>query len=118
MSEAETFYSRILGLPHTGRSNGALIYEVGEQELRVSPVPEWRPSEHTVVGFAVINLDAVMAALRAKGLVFERIAHLPQDEAGVLVTSEGARVAWVRDPDGNLLSIVQYVASRNGRTAL
>jgi hypothetical protein len=62
------------------------------------------------VGFAVSDLAAAMAELRANGVSFERIAHLPQDESGVLLTSEGARVAWMRDPDGNYLSIVQYCA--------
>ena len=39
---------------------------------------------------------------------FERIAGLPLDAAGILTTPDGAQVAWFRDPDGNLLSMVQY----------
>jgi catechol 2,3-dioxygenase-like lactoylglutathione lyase family enzyme len=108
-AEAERFYGNVLGLPLNGRSHGALLYDVGGSELRVSPVPATAPSPHTVVGFAVADLDAVMAALMARGVQWERFPGLPQDGSGVLRTSEGARVAWFRDPDGNLLSLVQYV---------
>ena len=46
--------------------------------------------------------------LAARGVIFERFAAFPQDQQGVLTTPDGAQVAWFRDPDGNLLSIVQY----------
>jgi catechol 2,3-dioxygenase-like lactoylglutathione lyase family enzyme len=108
LAAAERFYSDVLGLTLTGRSHGALVYDVGGGELRVSPVPSTEPSLHTVVGFAVADLAAVTAALGARGVVWQRFPGLPQDAAGVLCTPEGARVAWLRDPDGNLLSIVQY----------
>ena len=106
--EAEHFYSHVLGLPLRGRSHGALLYDVGGGELRVSPVPGTQPSAHTVLGFGVTDLDAIRAALTARGIRWERFPGLPQDAAGVLRTPEGARVVWLRDPDGNLLSIVQY----------
>jgi len=105
---AERFYSHVLGLTFRGKSHGALLYDVGGGDLRVSPVPSMQPSVHTVAGFAVADLDQVMAALAARGVVWERFPGFPHDAAGVLRTSEGARVAWFRDPDGNLLSLVQY----------
>ena len=70
-----------------------------------------KPSAHTVVGFSVADLEAVTGALSARGLSFERIPGLRCDASGVLRTPEGARVVWFRDPDGNLLSIVQYAAA-------
>ncbi len=108
MAEAEHFYGNVLGLHLKGRSHGGLIYEVGGGELRVSPVPSTRPSEHTIMGFAVAELKTVLVALSLRGVEWERFPNLAQDADGVLSTSEGAKVAWFRDPDGNLLSIVQY----------
>ena len=108
MPEARRFYSEVLGLPLKGQSHGALIFDVGGRELRVSPVPSTGPSAHTVLGFAVSDTRAEVSALAARGVKFERFPGFPQDESGVLVTPEGAKVAWFRDPDGNLLSIVQY----------
>jgi len=108
LAEAEHFYGTVLGLPCKGKSHGALVYDVGGGELRVSPVPSMQPSAHTVLGFAVPDVAAIVATLRARGVTPERFPGFPHDAAGILLTPEGARVAWIRDPDGNLLSIVQY----------
>jgi catechol 2,3-dioxygenase-like lactoylglutathione lyase family enzyme len=108
IEEAERFYSGVLGLSLKGKSHGALLYDVGGGDLRVSPVPSTQPSIHTVLGFAVSNLSSVVTALNARGVQFECFPGFLHDDAGVLVTPDGANVAWFRDPDGNLLSIVQY----------
>ena len=107
-AEAEKFYGEVLGLKLKGKSHGALVYDVGGADLRVSPVPSTQPSPHTVLGFAVADLSTVMNALSMRGVEWQRFAHFPQDAAGVLVTPDGAKVVWFRDPDGNLLSLVQY----------
>jgi catechol 2,3-dioxygenase-like lactoylglutathione lyase family enzyme len=108
IDEAEEFYSGVLGLPLKGKSHGALIYDVGGSDLRVSPVPATQPSAHTVLGFAVTNLKAVVKLLMERGVSLERIAGLSLDSTGILTTPDRAKVAWFRDPDGNLLSVVQY----------
>jgi catechol 2,3-dioxygenase-like lactoylglutathione lyase family enzyme len=108
VADAEQFYSAVLGLPFKRKSHGALIYDVGGSELRVSPVLSTQPSAHTVLGFAVSDLDAIVDTLSERGVKWERFPGFPHDAAGVLTTPEGARVIWFRDPDGNLLSIVQY----------
>lgn len=107
-AEAERFYTDVLGLQAKGRSDGAVIYNVSGSELRVSPVLSTEPTAHTVVGFAVEDLPSAMRALEARGVVWQRFPGLPHDQSGVLVTPDRAQVAWFRDPDGNLLSIVQY----------
>lgn len=110
IGRAETFYSDVLGLDLIGHSHGALVYSVGGTELRVSPVPETSPSAHTVVGFSVDDLDAVIDGLVKKGIALERFPNFPQDARGVLDIPGGDRVAWFRDPDGNRLSIVCYAS--------
>jgi catechol 2,3-dioxygenase-like lactoylglutathione lyase family enzyme len=106
--EAEKFYSEVLGLPLKTKSHGALVYSVGGSDLRVSPVPATQPSAHTVLGFAVADIRTAVYTLAARGVILERFAAFPHDPQGVLTTPDGAQVAWFRDPDGNLLSIVQY----------
>jgi len=108
MSEAEQFYGKVLGLSVKGKSHGAVVYDVGGAELRVSLVPSTHPSVHTVVGFAVSDLNAIIAVLTTRGVIWERFPGFAHDASGVVVTPEGAKVVWFRDPDGNLLSIVQY----------
>ena len=105
---AEQFYGEVLGLPLKARSHGALVFDVGGSDLRVSPVPSTAPSAHTVMGFSVASLSDVMRTLSTKGVQWERFPNFPHDDAGALTLPDGTRVAWFRDPDGNLLSIVQY----------
>lgn len=108
MEEAEVFYRERLGLPLKGRSVGALVFDVGGADLRVSPVPDWTPTEHTVVGFKVKDIAEAVRQLGAAGLAFARFDHLVHDSDGIADVPDGARVAWFRDPDGNILSVVQY----------
>lgn len=105
---AESFYSGVLGLALTGRSHGALVYEVSGGELRVSPVPSTEPSPHTVLGFAVEDVAAVARALAAAGVTAERFPGFEHDADGVWAAPDGTQVVWFRDPDGNLLSAVRY----------
>lgn len=111
IARSEQFYSNVLGLPLVGRSHGALVYRVGRGVLRVSPVPSTEPSKHTVVGFEVADVDLVVADLTAKGVAFERFPGFSHDEAGVWRAPDGTRVAWLRDPDGNLMSLVRYAST-------
>ena len=108
IEEAERFYVDKLGLSLRNMSDGALVFDVGGGELRVSPVPSTSPSEHTVAGFSVDDVNAVVTELSDRGVAFERFEGFPHDENGVMATPDGARVAWFRDPDGNLLSVVQF----------
>src|SRR5450432_1614263 len=93
MDAAQQFYSDVLGLPFKGKSHGALVYDVSGGDLLVSAVPSTQPSVHTVLGFAVPDLAAVVAALSARGITWERFPGLPHDEAGMLLTPTGAKVA-------------------------
>ena len=113
IAEAETFYRDVLGLTLRTRSDGALVFDVGGCDLRVSPVPSTASSEHTVMGFAVGDVDAAITWLSARGVVFERFAGFPHAANGTVTSPDGAKVAWFRDPDGNILSVVQFAAMGN-----
>jgi catechol 2,3-dioxygenase-like lactoylglutathione lyase family enzyme len=106
--EAEQFYTGVLELPLRQKSDGALVYDVNGSDLRVSPVPSTQSTAHTVAGFAVDCLDPIVTELSRRGVTWERFSGVPHDERGIVVTRDGAKVAWFRDPDGNLLSIVQF----------
>lgn len=108
LSKAEVFYRDVLGLELKDKSDGALVFNVGGSVLRVSPVPLTTPSEHTVLGFAVPEADTAIGLLAANGVQFERFEGFPHESNGALNTPDGSRVAWFRDPDGNLLSVVQF----------
>jgi hypothetical protein len=52
----------------------------------------------------------VVGQLVRHGVRLERYPWLDQDPSGVWLAPSGARVAWFKDPDGNLLSVVEYSA--------
>jgi len=51
-------------------------------------------------------------ALRAKGVVFESYPFMQQNALGIWTAPSGAKVAWFKDPDGNLLSLTQPTTRR------
>lgn len=102
------FYHRILGLTLKGEDQFAFVFAVGEADLRVTKLPAVIPSPHTVVAFAVDDLDSVLAALTQAQVRLERFPMLAHDSQGVWTSPDGARAIWFRDPDLNLLSAVQY----------
>jgi catechol 2,3-dioxygenase-like lactoylglutathione lyase family enzyme len=108
ITQAERFYSDVLGLQLRRHSNGNLVYDVGGSDLTISPVPSIQPSEHTAIGFAVDDLDAEMSGLSRRGITWQRFEGFRHDERGVVITPDGDRVVWFRDPDGNLISIVEF----------
>jgi catechol 2,3-dioxygenase-like lactoylglutathione lyase family enzyme len=113
-TEAARFYGEVLGLPLKRKSHGGLIYDVGGGDLGVFAVSSTAPSPHTVAGFAVSDLDVVMTGLAERGVHWERFPQFAHDAAGIVITPDQARVGWFRDPDGNLLSIVQYAVEPGG----
>ena len=109
LDKAEKFYTDLLGLSIKDRSEGALVFDVSGSNLRVSPVPSTTPTEHTVIGFSVPDVKSIVVALSDRGIVFERFDGFPHGSEGILTTPDGSKVAWFRDPDGNLLSVVQFL---------
>jgi catechol 2,3-dioxygenase-like lactoylglutathione lyase family enzyme len=112
LARAKLFYRDTLRLKLKGEDRHALIFDANGTTLRVSAVPELQPAAHTVLGWMVPDAVAAAADLRQRGVTFERVGHGEQDELGVWTAPGGvAKVAWFRDPDGNLLSITQTVTA-------
>ena len=68
LARASRFYRDVLGLEHLETSDGAEVFRLADGTLRLSPVPSTAPTEHTVAGFAVDDVRAVVAWLRARGV--------------------------------------------------
>jgi len=59
----------------------------------------------------VVDLPSVILSLAKKGIEFERYNFIEQDIVGIWTAPGGVRVAWFKDPDGNLLSLSEMVNS-------
>ncbi len=105
---ARAFYRDTLGLPLTSEDDFALVFDAGGTTLRVSPVQEMTPAKYTVLGWEVPDIVTAVEALGARGVTFERYGFIPQDDLGIWTAPGGTRVAWFKDPSGNVLSLAQH----------
>jgi catechol 2,3-dioxygenase-like lactoylglutathione lyase family enzyme len=99
------FYRDVLGLRLVERNEFASVFDANGTMLRVTTVKEVAPRPYTVLGWGVDDLEAALAELDVEPLRYEGMG---QDERGIWTAPFGVRVAWFRDPDGNVLSLSQH----------
>lgn len=106
--EARRFYAETLGLRFIADDQFALVFEVNGRFLRLTKVDDFKPQPFSVIGWQVDDITDKAERLRAAGVVFERYPFLQQDELGIWAVPDGsAKIAWFKDPDGNVLSMVE-----------
>ena len=107
-ARAKAFYRDVLGLKFISEDNFAVVFEAHGTPLRVAIVEKLSPAPYTVLGWQVPDAAATVQALTQEGVAFERYSFLTQNALGIWDAPGGARVAWFKDPDGNLLSVSQH----------
>lgn len=111
---AKSFYRDVLGLHLAAEELPfALVFDANGTMLRIAIHPEHVPAGGTVLGWQVEDMEATVKDLGARGVLFARWDDLPQDELGIWNSPGGARVAWFKDPDGNVLSLTQFPDSQH-----
>ena len=103
-ARARAFYGDLLGL--TLFDDGfALVADVSGAQLRITTLPEFKASEAPAFGFNVPDVPAAAAALGEKGVEMIRYPFLgeAQDADGIWTAPNGSKLAWFKDPDGNVL---------------
>jgi predicted enzyme related to lactoylglutathione lyase len=106
---AKAFYGQTLGLKFISQDEYAVVFDAHGIMLRVTIMPAFTPAQHTVLGWNVPDISAAAADLERAGVKLERYPFLQQDESGIWTSPDGAaKVAWFKDPDGNVLSISQH----------
>ena len=103
--KAKHFYKDILGLTLLSEDNYALEFDANGTILRVTSVRELNPHPFTVLGWKVDDIASVIKKLNENGVHFERYDFLQQDDLGIWTAPGGTKVAWFKDPDGNILSL-------------
>jgi len=114
-ARAKHFYADVLGLRLVADEDHALVFDAHGTMLRIQKVQTFTPAQHTALGWHVGDITGAVAALRAKGVVLARYPFLEQDETGVWTAPDGGRVAWFKDPDGNVLSLAEVPVLARGR---
>ena len=112
MDRAKEFYEGRLGLTAAGGDapDGGRTYECGElTTLHVFPSTAGAPrSDATIAGWRVDDLERVVDELSANGVTFEQYddEQIKTDARGIAGMGH-SKGAWFRDPDGNVLALVE-----------
>jgi catechol 2,3-dioxygenase-like lactoylglutathione lyase family enzyme len=104
---AKAFFGQTLGLRLVNDDGFSLVFDANGTPLRIATVSEFTPHAFTSAGWEVDDIAATVTGLVAKGVTFQRFTGMEQDSQGIWNTPSGAKVAWFKDPDGNLLSVTQ-----------
>jgi catechol 2,3-dioxygenase-like lactoylglutathione lyase family enzyme len=109
-ARARRFFGDVLGLPVLGEDRFALVLDANGVQVRVvnvAGVAGYQPAPFTILGWRVPDIRAAALELQGRGVALERFPGMPQDDLGIWSSPSGARVAWFKDPDGNLLSVTE-----------
>ena len=107
---ARAFYEHVLGLEFISEDPFALVFNANGVTVRiadVSSVRDFKPAPFTILGWQVPSAEAAVRDLQAKGVAFERFPGMQHSQTGIWTSPSGAKVAWFKDPDGNVLSVTE-----------
>lgn len=112
LDRARSFYSDVLGLDlaEQARDGMPLVYKTGATRLVVYPSKEAGTNRANAIVWGVgDDLDTIVASLEAKGVRFEHYPEIGRLDGNVHV-ERGARLVWLKDPDGNILHLNNFPA--------
>ena len=109
-AKSRAFYEATLGLHFISQDNFALVMEGNGTRIRMARVSNHQPAPFTVLGWAVPNVEKMVEDLRSRGVQFERFGFMQKDGPPIWTAPGGDKVAWFKDPDGNILSLSAHIA--------
>ena len=102
------FYESKLGFEFVSDDPFALVMRAGDATIRIAKVPNFKPAPYTVLGWEVSDIEGVVKWLQERGIACEKFPWVEDKELGIWSAPGGDRVAWFKDPDGNVLSVSQH----------
>ena len=104
---AADFYRNTLGLrPVREEGKELVVFESGHSSINVYRSDYAGTNKATAVTWTVDNVDDEVKALKNKGVVFEHYDMPGMKREGDVHVSDHMKVAWFKDPDGNILNVV------------
>ena len=113
VARARAFYEGTLGFSvETEDPAGGVYYRSGATHFYVYPSEFAGHAQHTLASWDVDDVEAVVAELAERGVVFEQydLPGLKTDERGIADLGP-LKAAWFKDPDGNILNVGELPTS-------
>jgi predicted enzyme related to lactoylglutathione lyase len=109
LARARRFYEDQVGLKAKEETAGGVVYEfAGGTACFLYPTPNAGTSLASQAFWAVADVDREIEELKARGVQFESYDDMPGERsASGAVTAGGAKAAWFKDSEGNVLALVQ-----------
>jgi catechol 2,3-dioxygenase-like lactoylglutathione lyase family enzyme len=105
---ARAFFEGQLGFRFVSLDQFALVMSIGGHNIRIVKVSNFTPLQSTVLGWDVTDIHVVVTWLNQQGVACEKYPFVQDRELGIWTAPGGAKVAWFKDPDGNVLSVSQH----------
>ena len=107
VARARAFYEQKLGFKPKEELNGGVAYEfAGGTACFLYPTPNAGTSKASQAFWDVKDIEKVVAELKRRGITLEKY-DLPGTDANGITTAGGARAAWFKDSEGNIMAIIQ-----------
>ena len=111
VARARKFYEGTLGFTAKEEYAGGVIYECGRGSwVFMYPSAGAGTSKASTAFWAVDDVEAEVAALKARGVVFEEYNMPGITMENSIATGGGAKTAWFKDTEGNILAVSQRIA--------
>lgn len=113
VQRARGFYESMLGFEAGEEVGGGVSYRFADgTACFLYPTPNAGTSLASQAFWQVQDIEGEVAELKARGVRFERYQVPGEERAGAdaeIVTAGGAKAAWFKDTEGNILALVQPV---------
>jgi catechol 2,3-dioxygenase-like lactoylglutathione lyase family enzyme len=108
VARARTFYEDKVGLVPREEVNGGVVYQCGKGSwIFLYPTPNAGTSRASQAFWQVDDVEAEVAQLKAKGVVFEEYNAPGLKTVDGIMTNGTNKAAWFKDPEGNIMAIIQ-----------
>jgi predicted enzyme related to lactoylglutathione lyase len=109
VTRARKFYEEKLGIKPKQETAGGVVYEFGNgTACLLYPTPNAGTSQASQAFWQIDDIERVVADLKARGVKFEKYDMPEMDENGIS-TAGGAKAAWFKDTEGNIMALIQSV---------
>ena len=108
VARARAFYEQTLGFKPKMEINGGVVYEFAKgTACFLYASPNAGTSKASQAFWDVADVEREVAELKARGVVFENYDMPGEKSPSGVVTAGGAKAAWFKDSEGNLMAIIQ-----------